>query len=270
MRRLLAVGILALLAPATLGAEPPGDFTERWQLYLGGSIKRFDTGIRVDSETLGRTRRFRLEDTLGLEREQFNGRVWGSLRLGRRHRLSLDYTLWVRNSDRTLDEEFRVGDAVFPVGAFVRTHASIHSLQVLYRYSVLHGARGEAGLTVGVSAFLVGSEFRAGVMLGNTREETLSTADLIAPVPVLGIHGAFAPGGSIILRGTADFLYLTVSGWRADYLQASTSAEWYVLGQVGLGARFQILEVLVVEEDEPRKEYQVDQSGPEFFIAARF
>jgi hypothetical protein len=266
----LARLLLPLLLAAPAMASPRGDFDERWQLNLGGSIKRFDTGIRVDSETLGRSQRFRLEDVLGLDREQINGRVWGTLRLGHRHRLALDYTFWVRRSDRTLDEEFRIGDDVYEIDAFLRSELTIQSLQVLYRFSVFHGSRGEAGFTVGVSGFLLDGEVRAAASAGGSGGETVSGVDVIAPVPVLGVFGAFTPGASIILRGRAEFLSVRIDEWDVGFLQATVSGEWYFLDPVGLGARFHLLESLVIEDTEPRKEYEIDQSGPEFFVAARF
>ena len=155
----LVAAMLLLLCPAAL-AETDGNELRRGMgsevssSALAYSRVNFDTTARKNVAGGTANPRFDLEDILGLDDENLEGRLSGYWRIAPKHRLTFGYMLLGRNSAETiLDDEFEWDDTTWPVGAEMSSLFDTDVLELGYNYSFVRRPKQEWGLAVGLSMF---------------------------------------------------------------------------------------------------------------------
>src|SRR5262249_34965671 len=122
--RLIAGGlcpvlVLALLSTPLRAQEPTKDLPwDRYGLFFGGFLARYDSTVRFGSQALGTGIAINLEDALGLDTTTNSFRFGGFWRTSDnlRHAISLDYFSAHRTASKTLDSDITIGDTTYPAG----------------------------------------------------------------------------------------------------------------------------------------------------------
>lgn len=204
-RLTLLVSLLGA-APGCLGPpaleERHAVLDRRFSLAVGAQLlSDFDSEIRLDSDS-GRGTTIDLEDGLGVESSVQVLRVDADWRISPRHGLNFSFFEIDRQGTRRIDEEIRFGDVVFPIDAKLDTDTKIGVLKLAYRYFFSVGERHEIAASFGFHTMDMNFELASGLL---DREED---ADAVAPLPVVGVTGAYALGQRTRVMAIGEFFAL--------------------------------------------------------------
>jgi hypothetical protein len=134
----------ALLAAGTAAAQ--SDYTGPWEkgsIALGGFISTTKSQFQLNSETLGVGTMVDLEDGLGLDSDYTSFRVDAFYRMGstRRHQLELHYYQSNRDGARVTQQDYQIGDQVFPAGTGVSSELDLWFANLNYSYALVWAPR---------------------------------------------------------------------------------------------------------------------------------
>src|SRR5260370_10494594 len=152
--------IVALPATAQSYADIKG-MDERFRLDLGGIFQKFDTTLRLDSNTLGNGTTINFEDDLGQNAHKTSFRASGYWRFGRHGRFDFGVITWSRSNTRSITKDIEFGDHVYHAGAIVDSRMSITLVDAAYAYSFLNTGEAEVGAKLGISAVFHSVKFDA-------------------------------------------------------------------------------------------------------------
>jgi hypothetical protein len=266
----LAVAMLLLLCPAALADTDGNDLRrgmgEKFFVSIGVFNVKFDTTASKNFPGGAPNPTFDLEDILGLDDKNFEGRLSGYWRIAPKHRLTFGYMLLGRNSIQTiLDDEFEWDDTTWPVGAELSSMFDTEVLELGYNYSFSRKPKQEWGLAVGLSMFkfsysLAGAgsiELPDGSqMSGFFVEED----EFWTPVPSLGVQLAYSIAPRWVMRSSAKLLAYSTDSLKIRHIDARAEFEFYPWKHVGFGLGFSLIEFLYVDkgDDELRVDYGFD------------
>ena len=102
-----------------------------------------DTSLGIGTE-------INLEDDLGISSDETT--FWGgvSWRFARKHRLSVAYFGFTRDSSAVANKELTIGDETFPVGASLSTDFKLQIVPIAYSYSFMNEEKYEFGASLGL------------------------------------------------------------------------------------------------------------------------
>ena len=117
MRRASSWSLLALLlVPGLAAAQGQNHLYDKFQISGGGTFLIYSTTLRIDPEGGGEGTEIDAEEVLGLEKTNFQPRVAGRFRMGRRHELELGYQWADRSAEKILTQTIEIGDSTFDAG----------------------------------------------------------------------------------------------------------------------------------------------------------
>ncbi len=160
-----------------------GAIKDIFAVSLGGFLVDYDTTVRLESYW-----RFAPKHRLD----------FGSLRLRRSH-------------SRIIDRQIGWGDLVFPVNAQVDSEFGSDLVKLGHRYSFVRNEHVEAGLSFGFSTFLMSGQISGQVVSGMTTVFDSKQEDVVAPIPVVGLHGEFRLVRTLYARAGVEYFQVSVS-----------------------------------------------------------
>jgi hypothetical protein len=235
-----------------------GGSEERFSVSLGGFLVRFDTAVRVDSETLGTGTEIDLEDDTGLDRDKTDLMLDGYLRLGRRHRINFGARFLSRGTSIRIDEEIRFRDETFEIEALVSTEFSNDVFNLGYQYSFLRNDRVEVGASIGVSAFVVDVALSAEAEAG---EISVESEDFIAPIPVVGLHLDLPLGEKWSFRAGAEYFKVSVDEREGSLSDLSVSVDWQPFEHFGFGIGYNNVRLTYTDLSRAEVDFSYNFSG---------
>lgn len=236
---------LPLLVIVCLAASPArSDLDETYKLTVGGLATDFETSLRINSRDNSIDDKIILEDDLGFDSTVRSAWIRGYWRMAPRHRLSLLYTRFSRSTELLSQADINVGENVIKAGAFFGTSARTHVFDIEYSYSFFKRPNIELGITTGL--YWMNSVFElaaAGeiILEGETQPEFRTDYEasqrLIAPLPLIGLTGAYEINDNWRVRASARFLDVTISGIDGYIFSANLGAEYFFTQHFGLGTQ---------------------------------
>lgn len=243
--RTLVWSVAGMLALGLAGALPARAETNYlWPRFslTGGSywIEKDDT-IRIDATSVVLGTEIRLETDLGLpdsESLATFGLDWG---FADRHSLGFKYYSHDRESSRTIDRIFTIGDVDFPAGARLETAFDTTSVEATYNYWFLRrdqlGLAASLGLVyLDVDASATGTAVFGSSGVTETRSVSASTE---LPVPMIGLAFKASPWRRLVLHADGRYLpSVTIGDVDGEAGSYSLGADVYLAGPFAIGASY--------------------------------
>jgi hypothetical protein len=175
-------------------------------LSLGvAAYDNFDTTLRVSGEILGAS--LDLEDFLGVDDSDTIGRIDAHYSFNRRHRIDVSYYDIRRSGSRTIGQDIVIGDETIPAGT-IDTFFNTKIIKLDYRYNFVADYRTVIGASIGAHTMLID------LGVSNEAFAVDSEFDAAAPLPLLGLHAAYALSEKWSLNGSVEFLQFDVDAYR--------------------------------------------------------
>ncbi|MGI9260534.1 MAG: hypothetical protein ACR2QR_00790 [Woeseiaceae bacterium] len=223
---LIAISVFALPVD---DAAAQGHDDHTVAINLGYFLTSRDTKTRIDSQAFGFGTEIDFEDDLGLDSSDSVFRIDGHVDIATRHKVLFSIYDLSRRSGKVLEDDISYGDTFFPIDTNLSATVDFRTYKISYAYSVLHNESGHLDLSLGAYVADIKSHLVA-ENIGST-----DTRDITAPLPVLGIRGAwyFAERWSLI--GSAELFALAVDNVDGRLSDFYIAAEYQAFDNVAFG-----------------------------------
>lgn len=253
---MLAFALLAL--PGALRAQadaaPPNHLYDKWQFTGSATWVLLGSEARVDPEDGGEGTNVDLEDDLGLDKSEFQGRLAVRWRPGRRHELEVGYQFIRRNNTRTLRDTIVFADTSFPAGFDVKTKFNSDYAFLGYRFAFMAKENTQLGLSLGVGALFLGSEIDGVGFIDPDSVQIKQEFDQVAPLGSLGAYGRFRFGERWHLSADARAISITIDRFDITVLEGGLAGQYFFSPSWGaeLGWSYSGVEVEFMSESDDR------------------
>ncbi|KPJ92335.1 MAG: hypothetical protein AMJ55_09920 [Gammaproteobacteria bacterium SG8_15] len=220
---------------------------ETFKIEVGYYLPSFNTRLRLDSKTLGVGDEVDMEDDIGLHRELGILRFNGHYRFASRHRVLFGYYSFDRSSTRIIDEEFQIGDQVYPVNTTITSTTDATIIDLHYMYSLAKTKDYEFAAGLGLHTISWQWDFR------ETGGGQATTSKATAPLPLLGLSFDYTISQNWRAGALAQFLALTMDGYEGQFTNVRASIEYSLYKNIALGFG---LDAFDMDISEDRSELQ--------------
>ena len=211
-----------------------------WEFLLGGYLTTHDSSLRIDSESTGNGTEIDLEDDLGLTQSLETVRFDAMWRFRPRHRADFAYYRISRDALRVTDRIIVIGNTIFPINTSVATEVNLTIYKASYSYSVVQNSRFDVGLSAGLHVMDIETKIVA-EKIGKSE-----SADLLAPLPVLGLRGDWAMTPKWLLRGKVDVFAVSVDGTRGRFTDGLIAVEYDAFEHFGVGLGYNRVSMRII------------------------
>ncbi len=214
----------------------------RATLRVGGVLfGSFGTTARVSSD-IGVGAILDFEDLLGIDRSDQVFRLDGSYAFNDRHSVVVGYYDIDRSGSETLTEGIEVGDVVIPAGD-VRSSFGTKIFKLSYRYNFVTDARTVIGASFGAHTMRLNLGLESGAF---DIEESFGAT---VPVPLVGLHAAYALSPTWSLYSTGEALQVSIDDYGGTIIDFRLGLNWDAFEHVGLGVEFNSFRMDIDAED---------------------
>ncbi len=273
------------LSAAPLAVASEIEEAESQQVEESGKGKRFSlqdfsfragfynisasTKIRLDAlgGLVGTT--IDLEDDLDLDDNKSTYYLSFAWRMSGRHFLEFEYFNLDRRGTATLTGAIAFGEEVFDFGAEVKSFFDTDVTRVSYAYLLKDTDKFAFALSAGLHI----TDLHTGISEINSQfsEESVAVAAVTAPLPVLGVTGAWRISDKWFMYGRLQVFRLTFEDFSGRLDHASVKLEYGMFDHVGIGVGYDMFALGV---DVDRKLWNGDVTfsfkGPIVYLKGSF
>ena len=238
--------LFTFITPAvSSAAENDPSPWKKFSVDFGFFYPIFNTGIRLDSKTLGRGTEIDGEQDLDLETELSIFRAEAQWRFSPKHRLEFTYYNISRDASVFIGRTLQFGDRTFTFGTTIRSEVDMQIFKIAYTWSFLQTSDYELGISIGADLMDIKTSLSAPI-IGEESEA------LIAPLPVLGLRAAYAFNPNFVLNTSADFFYMEYEEFKGRLLDINVNLEYYFVEYFSLSLGYNFFDVEVTYESDRR------------------
>jgi opacity protein-like surface antigen len=220
---LMTVAGLATAQPVS----HPG-LTDRWSLQIGVYAPEVATTASLNG-TGGRIgTAISFEDDLNLDDRKTMPSILASMRIGERWKIEAEYLSLKRSGTRTISRTINWGDNTYPIGATVNSEFDSDIYRLSAGYSFIKDSQRELGVALGLHA----TDFS--MSLASTTGGVRST-DALAPLPTIGLYGAYAFSPKWLLSGRFDYFSLKYEDYDGSLANLSIGVDYRLARNFALG-----------------------------------
>lgn len=232
---LLGVMAAGLAAGQQAGWTTHPALQDRWSIQLGLYTPNVDTSARLNGAGGLVGTQISFEEDLGYAERNDMPSLLASVRLGERWKVEAEYLSLRRDNSHALSRTINWGDNSYTVGTTVTSEFSSDIFRLSGGYSFIRDAQKELGVTFGfhvtdfnisISAPAIGSD----------------TGEALAPLPTLGIYGAYAFTPKWLLSGRVDIFSLEYEEYDGSLTNVTVGVDYRFLRNVGLGAAYRYID----------------------------
>jgi len=223
-------------------AEETAQSTQEWRkkpgfaLKFGTYLPSLNTKLRLDSETLGRGTEIDFEDLLQLDSSPLILRSDAEVPIASWLGLDLGFYVINRSNTRVIDRDIQVGDTIFNVNQTVNTKFNTTYLRTNFKFYIIRKPRVDFGVWAGANVAFFNFSLQA-QELGETFSEG---RDVWAPIPAIGIHGAYTLFRNFYIFGKAGYFYYGISdNLKFNNVSFDININYYFYKFLGIGVTYE-------------------------------
>jgi hypothetical protein len=225
--------ILALLAVVVCGSAAAQNvhpaLTDRWNFQLGAFVPKTDTTLRLDATATVRPgTSLSFEDDLGFSDTKTIPAILASVRLGERWKIEGEYFSLHRSSARAINRTINWGDQTFTVGTVVAGEFDSDIYRLSVGYSFIKNNQAELGAVVGLHV----TDFKASLAAAGVGAQT---GDGLAPLPTIGLYGAYAFTPQWLVSGRADYFSFNYNEYDGKLINFTLGVDYRFTRHFGAG-----------------------------------
>jgi len=230
------LGIFLFLTFANLPLRSQDSVQYKWERFsvnLGGFLATMNSDISIDGQEMGLGVNINLENALGLRTSNtvIRGEVEYNFGSKRRSYVRMGYIGLFRNASKTLETELEIGGSVFPVGTELNSKYNIQIYRGMYDYAFFKDTRIMFAASVGL--YVLPMDFSI-----STDQIINESANVIAPLPVLGFRNTFIITPKVILKQNVEFLYVKTASIKGLISDLNVWVEYNPFKHFGFGLGF--------------------------------
>lgn len=265
----MAAAFAGILCPSPVtGQEPDRSahpaLQDRWALELGAYMPKIKTSVTLNNATLGRGTSLSFEDELGLSDREVMGTFLARMRLGERWRLEAEYFSLDRSGSRAINRTIDWGGNVYTAGTVVTSGFNSDIYRLSGGYSFIRNTRYEFGGTFGLHV----TDFTASIAAAGVGAKG---GDALAPLPTVGMYGAYAFTSKWLLSGRVDYFSLKYDAYDGSLKNAAVGIDYRFHRNFGAGLGYRYVDyTLEATKASFTGEVRYQFSGPLLYAVASF
>lgn len=213
-----------------------------------------------------------LESDLKLKDRKSLPAFFAGARFGDHWSIIGEYYALNRSGSASANRDLTFDDVTFPAGATISSEFDTDVYRVAIGYSFIRNDKVDFGAAVGlhVTQFTIGLEGQGHVGAAAVQSQTRKR-DALAPLPTVGLYGAYQATPRLSLGGRVDYLSLKVSDYDGRLINAEARLSYRVFKNVGVGVMYRYVDYdLDIEKDRWNGEIAYKFKGPALFLQAAF
>lgn len=204
------------------------------------------------------------EQDLGFAERKDMPAVLAGVRLGRRWRIEAEYLSLKRENSRVLSRTIEWGDNTYTLGTTVQSEFSSDIFRLSAGYSFVRDTQKEFGVALGLHS----TDFYVAIATPSLGAES---GEVLAPLPTIGIYGAYAFSPKWLLTGRVDVFSLSYEEYDGSLVNATVGADYRVWPGFGLGAAWRYIDYdLSVSKTRYNGAINYRFSGPLLYLVSSF
>jgi len=212
------------------------------------------------------------ESDLGLNDKETLGSINAGFRAFDRVIIGADYYRLDRSSSASLGRDIQFEDVTFPIAASVESGFSSDIYRLTIGYALIRNDTLEIGPSIGLHAtdfdIFVSGEARVGQ---NQNAQTVRQRDFLAPLPTVGLFGAWSPTPRLTINGRVDYMSLSLGDYDGGVTNVQAGVSYALTDHFDLGVMYRFVDYdLTIEKDAWTGDLNYDFQGPAVFIRASF
>ena len=207
---------------------------DTWNFQLSIFYPDVSTTASLSNSALGRGTQVNFEDDLDLTDRKALGAILGSVRLGERWRIEAEYFGLNRSGSRALSKTINWGDNTYTVGTVVSSSFDSDVYRLSGGYSFIKNDKSEIGVALGLFV----TDFKASLSasgIGATASDTL------APLPTIGVYGAYAFTPRWLVSGRVDYFTLNYEDYDGSLTNAQLQVDYRFTRHFGAGVGYRFV-----------------------------
>lgn len=233
----LAAGVIcagAALAQDTGWTTHPA-LQDRWAIQLGVYSPKVNTTFRLNGSGGQIGTEVNAEEDLGLKERNDMPALLASVRLGERWKVEAEYLSLRRENSRALSTTIDWGDNTYTVGTTVNSEFRSDIYRLSAGYSFVRDAQKEFGVALGLHA----TDISASITASSVGSEA---GDVLAPLPTIGVYGAYAFTPRWLLAGRVDIFSLKYEQYDGALTNATLGVDYRFARNFGVGAAYRYID----------------------------
>lgn len=240
---------------------------ERWSFKFGTYFPDTRTRIRVDGPDGSLGTVIQYEEELELRGSDTSIDVGAAWRFAERHAVEVEYFNISRNGNATLDASIEFGDIVFEESFNVDSFLKTKVMRLGYAYSILQEPRYSLGFHVGLHI----TDLETGITASDDDGGISKVVAATAPLPVIGLIGAWRFGKRWSILGQAQYFQLEVGDYDGKMTQLSAALEHQTFEHVSFGIGYRDFDVVVdIGGSDLIGNIDFEYTGPTIYVRASF
>lgn len=238
--------------------------TDKWSFQLGVFYPDVSTTARLDNSATGRGTEVDFEDDLDLTDRKALGNIFASVRLGEKWRIEAEYFALNRSGTRTISKTIDWGNITFPVNAQVSSSFDSDVYRLSGGYSFVKDNQKEFGVALGLFV----TDFKASLSTINLGS---SAGDTLAPLPTIGVYGAYAFTPKWLLSGRVDYFTLNYDNYDGSLTNVQAAVDYRFTRHFGVGLGYRYVDYnLSVSDSSWNGDVEYKFHGPTLYGVASF
>lgn len=207
---------------------------DRWTLEIGAYAPKVDTNVNLHGPGgAGTTVSF--EDELGLADRKTMAAILGRVRLGERWRIEAEYFSLDRSGTRAVSRTINWGGNVYTAGTVVTSEFNSDIYRLSGGYSFVKDARRELGVALGLHV----TDFTTSLAAAGVGTRS---GDALAPLPTIGLYGAYAFTPKWLLSGRVDYFSLKYDEYDGSLKNLSAGIDYRFARNFGIGVSYRYVD----------------------------
>ena len=260
----IALGMSCVQFAAAQGWSVHPALTDRYSLQIGAYFPQADTTASLNG-TGGRIgTSISFEDDLNLKDRKTVPAILGNMRLGEKWRLEAEYFSLHRSGARAVGRTINWGDQTYNVGTTVSSEFNSDIYRLSLGYSFIKDNQKELGAVLGLHVTDFSASLAAPVAGART-------GDGLAPLPTVGLYGAYAFTPQWLLSGRVDYFSLNYNHYDGSLTNFNVGVDYRFTRNFGVGLAYRYVDYKVTATKPAYTgEMQYKFSGPMLYGVASF
>lgn len=265
LRMALLTGAVAIAgATPSFAGEPVSNpsLTKSWVFDAGAVFQHLDGDVDAELNSgAGGSVSF---SQIGLDDESVSPYFAARWRFAERWRFDFIYDSIDVDGNIGANSAIEFGRITIPVGYEVDSSLEVRNYSAYAGYSFFKDQQAELGARLGFSVLDAGATLRGEAFIGGARVVAgPESADVISPIPTIGIFGTYALSNHLALEGSVDGLAMSYGDYEGHYLAASVMLTYWINDTFGVGAGYRYIDAELEHQGDAMKEsIELNYQGP--------
>jgi hypothetical protein len=213
-----------------------------------------------------------MERDLGLKKHETLPDIELGARFFHRWFVTGEYFALDRNGTRITNRDIVFDAVTFPASATVDSKFRSDVYRVSVGYNVIQNPKATLGLALGLHATNFKMQLEGDVRVGaqGLTSET-HAKKFLAPLPTVGVVGAYEVAPRVVLSGRADYLSLKIKDYDGRILNAQGALGYQITEHLEMGLAYRYVKYkLGVDKNSYTANIDYDFQGPAVYLRAGF